>query len=188
MESLLAQGSPPPSLFQSPGFNLQFIAIDSMHAGDLGVFQDAVGSLFLLSSAHPPSMQRIESPSSPLTTEQIAGESQVPSSPLTTEQIAGESQALRSSPSTTSSPLRTEQIAGESQALQTDTERASLLMSQLLHILGIAIRLVSFEHTVMMILPRATRATTQLVEVYDESFLMSQLPDLISSSSDEWRT
>jgi len=52
----------------------------------------------------------------------------------------------------------------------------------------LCLRLVSFEHTVMMILPRATRATTQLVEVYPESFLMSQLPDLISLSSDEWRT
>ena len=44
----LDQGTPPPSLFQSPGFNLEFVAIDSMHAGDLGVFQDAVGSLFWL--------------------------------------------------------------------------------------------------------------------------------------------
>ena len=36
----------PSVLFTSPGTCLHHVAIDSMHAGDLGVFQDALGSLF----------------------------------------------------------------------------------------------------------------------------------------------
>ena len=35
----------PSFLFRCPGTELQHCAIDSMHAGDLGVFQDALGSL-----------------------------------------------------------------------------------------------------------------------------------------------
>lgn len=38
----------PSTLFDCPGLCLHHIAVDSMHAGDLGVFQDAVGSLFWL--------------------------------------------------------------------------------------------------------------------------------------------
>ena len=38
----------PSALFSCPGFRLEYIAIDSMHAADLGVFQDAVGGLFWL--------------------------------------------------------------------------------------------------------------------------------------------
>jgi len=45
---MLAQRLSPPSLFQTPGFRLEFVAIDTMHAGDLSVFRDAVGSLFWL--------------------------------------------------------------------------------------------------------------------------------------------
>jgi hypothetical protein len=40
------QAQDPSSLFRSPGFLLDYIAVDSMHAGDLGCFQDALGSLF----------------------------------------------------------------------------------------------------------------------------------------------
>jgi hypothetical protein len=38
----------PSALFSSPGFRVEFLTIDSMHAGDLGSFQDAVGSLLWL--------------------------------------------------------------------------------------------------------------------------------------------
>ena len=33
------------NLFRVPGFELQHVAVDAMHAGDLGTFQDAIGSL-----------------------------------------------------------------------------------------------------------------------------------------------
>lgn len=36
----------PSALFGSPGLLLGHVCVDSMHAGDLGVFQDAIGSLF----------------------------------------------------------------------------------------------------------------------------------------------
>lgn len=35
----------PSSIFESPGFELEYVALDSMHCGDLGVFQDALGGL-----------------------------------------------------------------------------------------------------------------------------------------------
>ena len=38
----------PSALFSSPGFRLDFVALDSMHCGDLGVFQDAIGSILWL--------------------------------------------------------------------------------------------------------------------------------------------
>ena len=38
----------PSSLFEAPGFQLDFVAMDSMHCGDLGVFQDAIGGLLFL--------------------------------------------------------------------------------------------------------------------------------------------
>ena len=36
----------PSALFYCPGFRLEHISLDSMHCGDLGVFQDAIGGLF----------------------------------------------------------------------------------------------------------------------------------------------
>lgn len=42
----------PSTLFECPGLQLKHIAIDTMHAGDLGVFQDAIGSLFSLEVAN----------------------------------------------------------------------------------------------------------------------------------------
>ena len=38
----------PSNLFRCPGVQLCHVAVDSMHAGDLGSFQDAIGSLFHL--------------------------------------------------------------------------------------------------------------------------------------------
>jgi hypothetical protein len=42
------EGSQPSHLFRCPGFQLDFLVVDVMHAGDLGTFQDAIGSLFWL--------------------------------------------------------------------------------------------------------------------------------------------
>ena len=36
----------PSALFVCPGFRLEHVALDSMHCGDLGVFQDAIGGIF----------------------------------------------------------------------------------------------------------------------------------------------
>ena len=47
LQSCMAAGIIP-SLFQTPGFLLQHVAVDSMHAADLGCFQDALGSLLWL--------------------------------------------------------------------------------------------------------------------------------------------
>ena len=44
----LAERMQPSSIFSCPGTTLMSIAIDTMHAGDLGSFQDAIGSLFWL--------------------------------------------------------------------------------------------------------------------------------------------
>ena len=41
-------GTQPSALFECPGLLLQHVCVNSMHAGDLGVFQDALGSLFHL--------------------------------------------------------------------------------------------------------------------------------------------
>jgi hypothetical protein len=38
----------PSKLFLTPGLELKHLTVDSMHAGDLGCFQDALGSLFFL--------------------------------------------------------------------------------------------------------------------------------------------
>ena len=46
------QRANPSSLFESPGFRLEYVAPDSMHAGDLGVFADAIGSLLYLELAN----------------------------------------------------------------------------------------------------------------------------------------
>jgi hypothetical protein len=43
-----AEGTQPSSIFKCPGLQLDYFAIDSMHAGDLGTFQDAIGSIFWL--------------------------------------------------------------------------------------------------------------------------------------------
>jgi hypothetical protein len=37
-----------PTIFKAPGLSIDHVAIDSMHSGDLGIFQDAIGSLFWL--------------------------------------------------------------------------------------------------------------------------------------------
>jgi hypothetical protein len=39
-------------LFESPGFKLEYVALDSMHCGDLGVFQDAIGGLLFVEMAN----------------------------------------------------------------------------------------------------------------------------------------
>ena len=44
----------PSHLFRCPGFRLEFLTVDSMHAGDLGTFQDAIGSLLWLEITHKP--------------------------------------------------------------------------------------------------------------------------------------
>ena len=46
--SCLAERAQPSFLFQSPGFELHHVCIDSMHSADLGCFQDAIGSLLTL--------------------------------------------------------------------------------------------------------------------------------------------
>ena len=48
IQACMAEHSEPSTLFRSPGFSLQHLAIDSMHAGDLGAFQDFMGSLLWL--------------------------------------------------------------------------------------------------------------------------------------------
>ena len=46
LEAVAAEGGELSSIFQSPGMRFEYAAGDSMHAGDLGPFQDAIGSLF----------------------------------------------------------------------------------------------------------------------------------------------
>ena len=46
MEALAREGAEPSCIFRCPGVQLHHVAIDAMHAGDLGSFQDALGSLF----------------------------------------------------------------------------------------------------------------------------------------------
>ena len=48
IQSCVAEHSEPSHIFRSPGFCLHHIAIDSMHAGDLGSFQDLLGSILWL--------------------------------------------------------------------------------------------------------------------------------------------
>jgi hypothetical protein len=48
MERVVAEQSQPSHLFDCPGIRLEFLTVDSMHAGDLGTFQDAIGSLLWL--------------------------------------------------------------------------------------------------------------------------------------------
>jgi hypothetical protein len=42
-----------PTIFKAPGLFIDHVAIDSMHSGDLGIFQDAIGSLFWLEVFNP---------------------------------------------------------------------------------------------------------------------------------------
>ena len=44
----------PSSLFSCPGFRLDYLALDSMHCGDLGVFPDAIGGLMYIEMQHKP--------------------------------------------------------------------------------------------------------------------------------------
>ena len=44
--SCAASGLQPSAIFAFPGLVIRHIAIDTMHSGDLGVFQDATGALF----------------------------------------------------------------------------------------------------------------------------------------------
>ena len=48
MAACIREGSQPSHLFRSPGFSLDYLIVDVMHAGDLGTFQDSVGSLLYL--------------------------------------------------------------------------------------------------------------------------------------------
>jgi hypothetical protein len=41
-----AEGAQPCNLFRCPGMRLEYLVVDSMHAGDLGCFADAIGGLF----------------------------------------------------------------------------------------------------------------------------------------------
>lgn len=43
-----SEGTSPSTIIRSPGFVMDYLAVDSMHAADLGCFQDALGSLFFL--------------------------------------------------------------------------------------------------------------------------------------------
>ena len=45
LEGCAREGAQPSHLFGIPGFQLDFLTVDVMHAGDLGSFQDAIGSL-----------------------------------------------------------------------------------------------------------------------------------------------
>lgn len=46
VEECARHGDQPSTIFRSPGTKLQHNTVDGMHAGDLGPFQDAMGSLF----------------------------------------------------------------------------------------------------------------------------------------------
>lgn len=48
MEGCAREAAQPSHLFRCPGLLIDYITVDVMHAGDLGTFQDAVGSLFWL--------------------------------------------------------------------------------------------------------------------------------------------
>jgi hypothetical protein len=52
IQSCAREGSQPSHLFKCPGTLLDHLTVDAMHAGDLGTFQDAVGSLFWLEATH----------------------------------------------------------------------------------------------------------------------------------------
>ena len=49
---LVREHQEPSQIFRCPGFLLDYIAVDSMHAADLGTFQDALGSIFWIEITH----------------------------------------------------------------------------------------------------------------------------------------
>ena len=51
-QSCVQERCQPSHLFRCPGTMLDHLTVDSMHAGDLGTFQDAIGSLFWLEINH----------------------------------------------------------------------------------------------------------------------------------------
>jgi hypothetical protein len=54
LQSCALESAQPSTIFKCPGVGLEHLCVDSMHAGDLGTFQDAVGSLFWLEISHKP--------------------------------------------------------------------------------------------------------------------------------------
>ena len=52
LQSCAQERAQPSNLLRCPGTLLDHLAVDSMHAGDLGTFQDAVGSLFWIEVTH----------------------------------------------------------------------------------------------------------------------------------------
>ena len=46
LEACAREGEQPSNVFKCPGVLLEHLCVDSMHAGDLGTFQDALGGLF----------------------------------------------------------------------------------------------------------------------------------------------
>ena len=54
VQDCIIQRISPSSLFEAPGFKLEYVAPDSMHCGDLGVFQDAIGGLLYVEMSHRP--------------------------------------------------------------------------------------------------------------------------------------
>jgi hypothetical protein len=54
IESCAREAEQPSHIFKCPGVLLDHLCVDSMHAGDLGTFQDALGSLFWLEISHKP--------------------------------------------------------------------------------------------------------------------------------------
>ena len=54
MQACARQRTAPSGLFSCPGFRLDYIALDSMNCGDLGVFPDAIGGLLYIEMSHRP--------------------------------------------------------------------------------------------------------------------------------------
>ena len=52
MMACAREGAQPSHIFRCPGTMLQHLAVDSMHAGDLGCFQDSLGSIFRLEATN----------------------------------------------------------------------------------------------------------------------------------------
>ena len=44
----------PSSIFSCPGFRFEYIAVDVMHCGDLGCFQDFIGGVMHVEMSHKP--------------------------------------------------------------------------------------------------------------------------------------
>ena len=54
MQACVRQRTAPSGLFCCPGIRLDYIALDSMHCGDLGLFPDAIGGLLYIEMSHRP--------------------------------------------------------------------------------------------------------------------------------------